>query len=462
MKKINIRIRLTCLALCAIMLLCASLVSCEGDATEEVVQDDEVEVVRVLENIDKGIKITSAKIEVVSVDRKSLPPATILSKDEVIGKYATVDMMAGDYFTPVKIAKTRPAAPTEEKTPENDGVINFKDAGYVIVSDYVKADTGADVADAIQKLIDENPNKTLYFPDGEYLISKPITTSADPKKSVSLELSNYAHFKPTEDWSGGEEAMFCLGATDMADGIVNEGNYYSLTGGIIDGNKIADAISVENAGIVSLRYISIKRAVVGIHVKGDETGKGPQVDIHTVNVTGSLTLDSIGVLIESNGNTVTNMRIASNQIAVKVCGADNFLRNLHPLYIFGNDFSSKYMESCAFYDEGTRNFYDNCYNDQFAIGFYMSKDTASVYDCCFNYWYSPNYYVHTSFYAEGQFNSIIRSSSADTSHAEKGTKCEFLTVGEPGGKGVIQSVYFNPEQVTDNAYLDYIVDEPIY
>ena len=92
----------------------------------------------------------------------------------------------------------------------------------------------------------------------------------------------------------------------------------------------------------------------------------------------------------------------------------------------------------------------------------MSKDTASVYDCCFNYWYSPNYYVHTSFYAEGQFNSIIRSSSADTSHAEKGTKCEFLTVGEPGGKGVIQSVYFNPEQVTDNAYLDYIVDEPIY
>lgn len=350
----NIKITLCCLALC--ILACISFVSCDAIADESAPEvSSKVEVVRVLENIDKGVKITNAKIEVVSVDKDSLPPATILSKDEVIGKYAKIDMIAGDYFTPVKITDKRPETPSADAPTEDDGVLNFKDAGYVIVSDYVKADTGTDVSDAIQKLIDENPNKTLYFPDGVYLISKPITTSADPSKSVSLELSNYAHFKPTEDWSS-EEAMFRLGATDMAEGIVNEGNYYSLTGGIIDGNKIADAISVENAGIVSLRYISIKGAVVGIHVKGDEQGRGPRADIHTVNIVGSLTLDSIGALIESNGNTLTNMRIASNQIAIKLCGSDNFLRNLHPLYIFGSGFSEGYMESVAFYDEGTRNF----------------------------------------------------------------------------------------------------------
>jgi hypothetical protein len=50
----------------------------------------------------------------------------------------------------------------------------------------------------------------------------------------------------------------------------------------------------------------------------------------------------------------------------------------------------------------------------------------------------------------------------DTNHAASGTRCEFLIVGEKGGKGIIQSVYFNPEQVNDNSYLDYIVDEPIY
>lgn len=481
-KKSAFRNIIACIALCLAMLLSFCLTACDGEATDvneseseqtdkkpadsadEAPADDsdKIEVVRALEDIGAGIKVTTGKVEVVKVDKDSLPDGTILGKDDVIGKFATVDIIAGDYFTPVKLANVRPTVDGEDDSEnESDGVINFADAGYVIVSDYVKADTGKDVADDIQRLIDENPNKTLYFPDGEYLISKPITTSADPAKSVSLELSNYAYFRNTENWSGGEEAMFRLGATDMAEGISNEGNYYSFTGGIIDGTLAANAISVENAGTVSIRYVSIKNAVVGIHVKGDEEGNGPCVDIHTVNVVGSLTVDSIGVLVESNGNTITNMRIASNQIAVKLSGSDNFLRNLHPLYIFANGFSEEYMNSYAFYDEGTRNFYDNCYNDQFAVGFFMSKDTASVYDCCFNYWYSPNYYVHISYLAEGQFNSTIRSSGSDTSHADKGTRCEFLIVGEEGGNGVIQTVYFNPDQVQDDAYLDYIIGEPI-
>ena len=55
-----------------------------------------------------------------------------------------------------------------------------KDKGYVIVTDYLKADGKKDVSAAIQKIIDSNPNRTLYFPDGIYLISKPISTPADP------------------------------------------------------------------------------------------------------------------------------------------------------------------------------------------------------------------------------------------------------------------------------------------
>ena len=74
-----------------------------------------------------------------------------------------------------------------------------KDMGYVVVK--VKNNGKVDVSDAIQKIIDENPNRTIYFPDGTYLISKPICTPADPKKSVALELSNYAVIKATEDWN---------------------------------------------------------------------------------------------------------------------------------------------------------------------------------------------------------------------------------------------------------------------
>ena len=44
--------------------------------------------------------------------------------------------------------------------------------GYVVVTDYIKNDGTTDVADEIQKIIDENPNRTIYFPDGVYVIGK--------------------------------------------------------------------------------------------------------------------------------------------------------------------------------------------------------------------------------------------------------------------------------------------------
>ena len=73
--------------------------------------------------------------------------------------------------------------------------------GYIIVTDTIPANTGLDVSDALQKLILDNPNRTIYFPDGEYVISKPICTPANPEHSVMLELSNYAVIKAAADWS---------------------------------------------------------------------------------------------------------------------------------------------------------------------------------------------------------------------------------------------------------------------
>ena len=57
--------------------------------------------------------------------------------------------------------------------------------GYVIVTDTIPADGQCDVSDAIQKLIDDNPNRTIYFPDGLYRLDKPICTPAHPQKSVA-------------------------------------------------------------------------------------------------------------------------------------------------------------------------------------------------------------------------------------------------------------------------------------
>ena len=52
-----------------------------------------------------------------------------------------------------------------------------KNKDRIVVTDYGVANDGkTDVSDAIQRVIDKHPNRTIYFPDGTYLISKSICT----------------------------------------------------------------------------------------------------------------------------------------------------------------------------------------------------------------------------------------------------------------------------------------------
>ncbi len=98
---------------------------------------------------------------------------------------------------------------------------------YLVITDYLSANTGADLSDQIQRVIDEHPNRTIYFPDGKYCISKPILTPADPDRSVSLSLSNYAHIMPVDasKWKH-DEAMIRLGGKLPANKIAQAGSLY--------------------------------------------------------------------------------------------------------------------------------------------------------------------------------------------------------------------------------------------
>ena len=73
--------------------------------------------------------------------------------------------------------------------------MNAMDKRYIIVTDYIQPDTTGDVSAVIQQLIDANPNRTIFFPDGTYLLRKPILTPAHPEHSVDLQLSNFAVIK---------------------------------------------------------------------------------------------------------------------------------------------------------------------------------------------------------------------------------------------------------------------------
>ena len=318
--------------------------------------------------------------------------------------------------------------------------------GYVVVTDSIDVNSGDDVSEEIQKIIDENPNRTIYFPDGEYLLSKPILTPAEPKKSVSLVLSNYAVLKATGDWQKGE-AIVQLGGKDPANNTSANGSNYSLDGGIIDGSSVADGVSINSGRETVIRNVSIKNTVVGIHIMYGSNSGSSDADISDVNIIGTGTTDSIGLFIEGYDNTVTNVRIGYVFTGVYIKSSGNMLRNVHPLYY--SDYTD-YQNSCGFLEESGNNWYDFCYSDQFAIGFRTTGYGGSIYNNCFCFWYSSREGTHTAFKADKEFNSTLTNFKA--SFKDRETKNKVLSVGSIFGTGTIDNLSTNPELLSNFTY----------
>lgn len=327
-----------------------------------------------------------------------------------------------------------------------------RDKGYVIVTDYVKADSGRDVSDAIQKIIDENPNRTIFFPDGEYIISKPICTPAEPTKSVALQLSNYAVIKASEGWNN-DEAMIRLGGKDAANNIRIAGSNYYLEGGVIDGSGVAKGVSIDSGRETAIRNISIKNVSLGIHVKYGANSGSSDADIMNVNITGNNRSDCIGVLVEGYDNTFTNMRIGGVQIGFLIRSEANMLRNIHPLYYSTPE---QHATSCGFVDECRNNWYDFCYSDEFAVGFKI-KGGRSLYNNCFVFWYSNKAEKHIAFKSEGGFNSEVMNLNVGFGKHNAVKENIILEVDNKSGNGMFFNLHVGDETlVTDNTHLRYM------
>ncbi|MBE6593129.1 MAG: hypothetical protein E7642_03950 [Ruminococcaceae bacterium] len=336
---------------------------------------------------------------------------------------------------------------------------SIADLGYVVVTDHIEANTGADVSDAIQKIIDENPHRTIFFPDGEYILAKPICTSANGANAVSLELSKFATLKASDDWSS-DEAMVRLGAAEPFNSIRVNGSNYGIFGGIIDGSGVANGISIDSGRETVIEKVSIKNTFIGIHIKHGANGNSSDADVQNVNIVGNSKKGSIGVLIEGSDNSFTNMRIAAVQFGFKILASSQLLKNIHPLYTFGGDLADDevYKESCAFWDDTwTHGIYNCCYSDQFAVGFRMRDGARQIYTDCICYWYSGRGGKAVGFHCDGRFNSVLRSCNVFDRH-----ECSFkayLTVTQEGGQGVISHPLVVPELLTDHTYKNYVIDK---
>ncbi len=335
------------------------------------------------------------------------------------------------------------------------GVSAGASSGAVCVTDFVPAGTGEDVADALQALIDRNPNRTIWFPDGEYLVSHPLRTPADPAKSVDLRLSNYAVIKATDGFSGG--AVIALGGKDPFNTTAAAGSNYALTGGVIDGNGIADGVNIDSGRETKIQNTSIKNTVVGLNIKyGDNSGSS-DADIGDVNITGNSAENSVGILLEGYDNTLTNIRIGYVRTGVIVRSCGNALTNIHPLYQIGWE---KYEGSCGFVEEATNNLYTYCYSDQFQTAFKITGEGRSVYDNCFCYWWSGEGGNCTGFRVESEsFEATVTNLRVDFRDDTDNT----LYHGPAKGSGTFRRLLVNEDRLNANrTYRVFTETSPVF
>ena len=279
-----------------------------------------------------------------------------------------------------------------------------------------------------------------------------------------LELSNYAVLKAADDWSV-DEAIVRLGAAEPWNNISTNGSNYGIRGGIIDGNGIANGVSIDSGRETRIEGTSIKHTMVGVHIKHGANTNSSDADVINVNIVGNGKPGSIGVLIVGSDNSFTNMRIASVQTGVKITrGGGNLFKNVHPLYIYEKELEGYFEESVAFDVASGCHWFDICYSDQFATGFKLSKHTAVNMNNCYCFWYTSKGNKQVGFEVEGELRSVLRACRVD--FREDCTNRSYMKVEKTGGIGFIENPILRCSRSDDKSYLDYvqgkIVDLDIY
>ena len=293
------------------------------------------------------------------------------------------------------------------------------------------SDGATDVADALQALIDANPNRTIHLPDGTYLLSHPIATPAEPSRAVSLHLDDFAILKAAPDFPA-HQPLVRLGGIHPANNIRTPGSVYSLAGGILDGSGVAAGIWIESGRETRVRDVSMKNVCLGIRIRRGANNGSADCDIRDVNIVGNRAPDSVGVVIEAHDNTLTNLRIADCRTGVRLRGGGNRLTNVHPLWTSP---MAQYEGGIGFDDGSSDNTYICSYADHFETGWRFRKGSGpAVMQQCIAFWYAPNPgHRHTAIRCDGAFRALC----SDMQIGFRGDQARntVLAVGAPGGDG---------------------------
>jgi hypothetical protein len=360
MKRIFIRI--TSIALIALMLILAA--SCDSaivndNSENKATEPQMIEVPIFTSDVEFAKKITPDKVTTKKIYVDALSATMITKVEDVVGKYAAVALYAGDFAYTGKVSRKKPVqqldASEVEKTRNK----------YIDVSQFVEPNSGIDVHAALQEIIDNNKHKTLYFPDGEYIISKPLKTSAAAASSTAFYLSDNAIIKASDNWNDSDGALIELGGAEVANDITTPGSNYHFIGGILDGNSKARGISLASGRESLVSKVKIINATVGIYIPEGVNSKSSDMDIEDIDIIG-FGATSKGIVSIGLDNTFTDVRISNVKVGVENSGG-SFFRGISVRL----DKNQPYEGTVAFVTSGVSWFY-SCTSENMQTAFQFS------------------------------------------------------------------------------------------
>ncbi|MBE6593395.1 MAG: hypothetical protein E7642_05315 [Ruminococcaceae bacterium] len=464
--KLNLRVlsRLLSLILCfAFALSAVALTACnveeeaaEGntdagseEATQEATEESATEfplnedgLVNVLvftTDVAKGGRLTTKNTKLIALPATNLPRNIVTDMNDIKGLYyANKDFYAGDYVIKSRLTKTKPVVVDENTITET---IAKTDSEFVVVTDFIKANTGEDLSGNLQMLIDKNPGRTLFFPDGEYVISCSLKTTSKPSESTSFYFSSGAILKASDDWDndGQKRALICLGAKEKVNDIRNPGTNFYVMGGTFDGNGRADGISIDAGRETLIKDVTIINTRYGIHIKEGTNNVSSDSDIDDVTIVGNGAPASVGIYVVGYDNTISNARISNVSTGINSHGG-TFVNNCTVENTAG------LPNTIAFQSSGEA-WLSNCVSINCDVGFTGAGARGFIKQCMAKWTVNfENSVEHTAFKSGGKLYAAIVGCRAEFL-PEARAKSYFLRAGK-GGPGRVVSPIFDATLVS--------------
>lgn len=137
--------------------------------------ESRVDIVRMTKDVVQGHQISENDIEVVKVGGYNLPADVILKKENVVGRFATTDLKAGDYLFPSKLTSTSDKANDVFRT--LDGT---KQAISITIQTFAGGLSGKlQNGDIVQLVVYENDRSEAFIPSGLTYVKVITTTTAE-------------------------------------------------------------------------------------------------------------------------------------------------------------------------------------------------------------------------------------------------------------------------------------------